>query len=343
MFQEFKDEVLDPSLQPDINPRYTIRDNNGKVISDNVQIDMKTPVVQNPTPLNRANIRNLQGDLYTQDRYNIPAYSGTAMTLDLPLTSYEAGKVIKIKAPATLTNPTLNVNGLGAKTVNGKIENGYRYILVYNGTSFDKISSDLPIPDTIVITSSGSYYLPAKRYLAIVVGGGGGGGDVDHYYTSDNWGGSGGGGGVGVGIYVSTGQNVSITIGAGGSAGGHEEPGLDGGNTIFGGITAYGGKGGEGGSRSGNLSGEGGTVTNSGNNPSMLGNSDFWTTKGSSGTNGSAFEDGKGKGGYGYYGAEGTFGQGGRGTSWPTKKNHYSNTAGISGAVILYPIGERRE
>ena len=70
MFQEFKDEVLDPSLQPDINPRYTIRDNNGKVISDDVQIEMKTPVVQNPTPLNRAVVGNIQGDLYTQDRFN---------------------------------------------------------------------------------------------------------------------------------------------------------------------------------------------------------------------------------------------------------------------------------
>ena len=70
MFQEFKDEVLDPSLQPDINPRYTIRDNNGKVISDDVQIEMKTPVVQNPTPLNRAAVGNIQGDLYTQDRFN---------------------------------------------------------------------------------------------------------------------------------------------------------------------------------------------------------------------------------------------------------------------------------
>lgn len=141
MFQDFKDEVLDPSLQPDVNPRYTIKDNNGKVINDNVQIDLKTPVVQNPTPLNRANIRNLQGDLYTQDRYNTPSYSGTAMTLDLPLTSYEVGKVVKITAPATLTNPTLNINGLGAKTVNGTIESGYKYILIYNGTSFDVIES----------------------------------------------------------------------------------------------------------------------------------------------------------------------------------------------------------
>ena len=51
---EFVDEVLDPSLQPDTNPRYTIKDNNGKVINDDIQIELKTPVVNNGTPLNRA-------------------------------------------------------------------------------------------------------------------------------------------------------------------------------------------------------------------------------------------------------------------------------------------------
>ena len=50
---EFVDEVLDPSLQPDTNPRYTIKDNNGKVINDDVQIELKTPVVNNGTQLNR--------------------------------------------------------------------------------------------------------------------------------------------------------------------------------------------------------------------------------------------------------------------------------------------------
>ena len=48
------DEILDPSLQPDPNPRYTIRDNKGNIIHDNIQIEMKTPVVQNGTALNKA-------------------------------------------------------------------------------------------------------------------------------------------------------------------------------------------------------------------------------------------------------------------------------------------------
>lgn len=144
MIQEFKDEILDTSGQLDNKPRYRIRDNNGTVIYDNVTLEVATPVVQEGMNINKAKVENLQGDLYTQDRYNIPSYSGTAMTLNLPLTSYEVGKIIKIKAPATLSNPTLNINGLGAKTVNLNIAGGYKYILIYNGTSFDVIES-IPI------------------------------------------------------------------------------------------------------------------------------------------------------------------------------------------------------
>lgn len=141
MFREFLDEVLDPSLQPDVNPRYTIRDNKGNVISDDVQIEMKTPVIQNPTPLNRAYMNNLQGDVYTQDRYNALTYSGNnAMGLLLPLTSYETGKIVNIIAPTTLSNPTLNINGLGDRVINGRIESGKRYTLMYNGTSWDIIN-----------------------------------------------------------------------------------------------------------------------------------------------------------------------------------------------------------
>lgn len=338
MLQDIKDEVLSGQ------PLYTIKNSSGNVLNDNVDISLKTPITQEGTPVNRALFRNLQGDLYTSDRYNTPTYSGNAMTLNLPLTTYEAGKVVKITAPATLTNPTLNVNDLGEKTINGTIESGYKYVLIYNGTSFDKIAVNLPIPQAQIITASGTYTFLAKRYIVIVVGGGGGGGDVDHYYTSDNYAGSGGGGGIAIGIYISDGTPINITIGAGGSAGGREASGLNGGTTIFGGIKAYGGKGGTGGHRdsSANPSGDGGTAENLGLNPAMLGNSLFWTTQGGTGVKGST-KNHMGRGGYGYYGIEGNFGQGGRGTSWPTKNDHYSNTAGASGAVILYPIGERRE
>jgi len=93
------------------------------------------------TSFNRALFRNLQGDIYTGIQYSTPTYSGTAMTLDLPLTSYETGKIINIKSPATFSsNPTLNVNGLGAKTVNALLTANQKCTLVYNGSSFDVIT-----------------------------------------------------------------------------------------------------------------------------------------------------------------------------------------------------------
>lgn len=317
MFQDFKDEVLDPSLQPDTNPRYTIKDNNGKVISDNVQIDMKTPVVQNPTPLNRANIRNLQGDLYTQDRYNTPSYSGTAMTLDLPLTSYEAGKVIKIKAPATLTNPTLNINGLGAKTINGMIESSKKYELVYNGNSFDVYSET----EFKIFTNSGTQYFSKGVYYVILVGGGGGGG----YYRGENVGG-GGGGAIIHGI-VSFPQETSIqlTIGAGGDVGSSSSyNGGTGGTTSLSGgnysVNAGGGSGGIEGSYV--TPGDGGTATIASKN---YGN--FWSKEGTKGTGDNTYS-----GGLNFLGQ--FYGRGGKGND--EKVN--GATAGESGVVIFIKL-----
>lgn len=64
MIQDIKDEILEN------DPRYRIRDNNGNIIQDNINIEQITPVAQEGTPINRATLGNIQGDLYTQDRYN---------------------------------------------------------------------------------------------------------------------------------------------------------------------------------------------------------------------------------------------------------------------------------
>ena len=113
MIQEILDEVLDTSLQPDVNPRYTLKDNVGNVINDNVQIELKTSVVTEGTPLNRATFANLQGDLYTQDRYNAPVVTSEngnfINNLSLPLTSYEVGKIIRMKAQKFEGNVQSNV------------------------------------------------------------------------------------------------------------------------------------------------------------------------------------------------------------------------------------------
>ena len=66
MLQDIKDEVLAGE------PLYVIQNPDGTVLQDNVKITQKTPIVQEPTPLNRATFANMQGDLYTSDRYNKP-------------------------------------------------------------------------------------------------------------------------------------------------------------------------------------------------------------------------------------------------------------------------------
>ena len=71
MLQDIKDEILSG------DPRYTIRDSSGNVLNDNVDISLKTPIIQEGAPINRALFRNLQGDLYTQDRYNVPTLGET--------------------------------------------------------------------------------------------------------------------------------------------------------------------------------------------------------------------------------------------------------------------------
>ena len=96
MIQDFKDEVLASE------PRYQIKDNAGNVINNNVVIEQVSELIQEGTPLNRATLANLQGDLYTQDRYNVPVVTSEngnfINNLSLPLTSYEVGKIIRMKA-----------------------------------------------------------------------------------------------------------------------------------------------------------------------------------------------------------------------------------------------------
>lgn len=71
------DEILDPSLQPDPNPRYTIRDNKGNIIHDNIQIEMKTPVVQNGTALNKAFFTKLYNTIMADTSELVVDYTST--------------------------------------------------------------------------------------------------------------------------------------------------------------------------------------------------------------------------------------------------------------------------
>lgn len=64
---EIDDEILDTSGQPDTKPRFRIRNNSGSIIYDDVQVELKTPVVEEGTPINKdlfESIKELKvGDL----------------------------------------------------------------------------------------------------------------------------------------------------------------------------------------------------------------------------------------------------------------------------------------
>lgn len=77
MIQEIHDEILSDL------PKYTIRDKTGNVVTDDADIALKTPVIQEGTPINKALINNIQGDLYTQDRYNMVSPEVVGEKLDL--------------------------------------------------------------------------------------------------------------------------------------------------------------------------------------------------------------------------------------------------------------------
>ncbi len=89
----------------------------------------------------------------------------------------------------------------------------------------------------VTYTTSGTFLVPDNNNLIVtVVGAGGGGGNTSAWF----WGGSGGAGGGAVIDYVFNpppGEEIIISVGAGGNAG------VDGGNSSFGNyIVAYGGK-----------------------------------------------------------------------------------------------------
>lgn len=300
MRQNILDEVIDGE------PRYNVINN-----SDGTKrIELANYIIEPGTPINRALFRNLQGDIYTQDRYNSLSYDGNGLILNMPLTSYEQGKIIKIVSPTNLTNTTININNLGAKTINGNLETSKKYELVYNGTSFDAYSletveSAYYSAKYKLYTSSGTYHFAKGVYFIIMVGGGGGGGDERGYNCGD-----GGSGAIAYGIIAyDKDTDVALTVGAGGIM---DDRGKSGGSTSIQGYSAIAG-GGTGGWASSKYveDGEPGTFT---------GDNYFWG------------KDGTMRIGYYFLGT--TYGKGGQGSD-EDKGGATDGTPGVIIAIML--------
>lgn len=131
MLQEIKDEILENG------PRYRIRDNNGNIIQDNINIEQITGIIQEGTPINKAVLSNIQGDLYSQDRYNTPIVKYQDLkyvnNIDISLTSYEKGKVIKMEGVYGSGNALIKSNCIPTSwTKNSDID--------YNASNGDKLT-----------------------------------------------------------------------------------------------------------------------------------------------------------------------------------------------------------
>ena len=190
--------------------------------------------------------------------------TGTANTYAIApspaISAYTAGQQFTFKATNANTGAsTLNVSGLGTKTINklngstalagGEIASGQIVSVEYDGTNFQMTSPQANLPgfDYQTFTTSGIWTKPAnltgnEEVYVQAWGGGGGGGGTGSSGTNT----AGGGGGSAFVDFTFRASDLSstetVTIGAGGTGGVGTGAATAGGNTTFGShLTAYGG------------------------------------------------------------------------------------------------------
>lgn len=193
--------------------------------------------------------------------------SGSAFTVTLsPAPSaYAVNQPMLIQFSFTPSgSPTMNVNGLGAKSLNqvngagtqvpASVVAGQIAQVVYDGTNLVVISPAASgcLLRTTYFTSSGTWTIGAGTNKIVVQGVGGGGGAN----ASGNGNGGGGAGGYFKKTITSPAGSYSVTIGAGGS-----NTGGNGGTTSFGAVCSAGGGNGATQATGGGYGGAGGTAT----------------------------------------------------------------------------------
>ena len=265
-------------------------------------------------------------------------------TLVPALGAYTAGVLVQFKATnANTTTSTVNVNGLGVKTikklggatdlVSGDIAAGMVVELEYDGTNFLMLNpvANAPVTSSQLVdvqvfsaASSTSWTKPsgAKVVEVTVIGGGGAGGSGTANANSSG----GGGGSYGFKKFQASvlGATESIVIGAGGVAGANNTAGGAGGSSSFGTTTLLKANGGAGGSS---------TAASGG----AIGNGDIRYAGGNSNINGGTAVDtvsdpaprGGGAGGYNG-GVPATATAGGNGGAFTT---NYVKAGGVGGAA----------
>lgn len=156
---EFKDEILNTSSQIDINPRYTLRDNQSNIISDDVQIELKTPVTAG-TPLNRATFMELQNSMIQDTANLVLDYTVDEDTQQLDIINidlhnkgiYEIFLTGKLRY--SLTKLYLQINDITTGYLNAV--NG-SYSSTMNTSFYSGCQDDIGTSSKIIMMSDGVY------------------------------------------------------------------------------------------------------------------------------------------------------------------------------------------
>lgn len=199
-----------------------------------------------------------------------------AITPSPAVTSYSTDMVFTVAFANAGTGGTLNVNGVGAKSlkmydtsgakVAATITAGVLSTVAYDGVDFIVLNQLPPVPPDgpargmVVFTTNGTWTAPDGVTFAKVTCVGGGGGSGNGYSPNNLIGGAGGGGAVAIkGATVVPGTVYAISIGAGGAAT------AAGGSTTFAVSTVIAAGGGGGANSSTSFDGVNGTGGSTGN------------------------------------------------------------------------------
>lgn len=144
---EIKDEILDTSGQLDNAPRYLIRDNNGNIIFDNVQVEMKTPVLQEATKLNKELLEKIQVEMLKDSKQLVAEYTSTSDLAQIDITGLDMlidGGVYDVvlisdNSSSSTYGLAMRVNGIEEAVYHNRSDstsstNVYSYIDTGNGT-----------------------------------------------------------------------------------------------------------------------------------------------------------------------------------------------------------------
>ena len=161
------DEELNTSGQLDQDPRYTVRDNNGNVLYDNVKIELKTPVSVEGTDINKATLEGIQTDLMNETELVVAEYTATANVSSIEFTGLDFEndggfyEIIADIVPSSNQQLVMQINDINDNVYYYGSSNENKDVGFHLGTTRDYSQH------TAYLTAGGGRYLLHSHYLYI--------------------------------------------------------------------------------------------------------------------------------------------------------------------------------